>query len=103
MPGMLLIKKGEDFEFTFDLDGDDISGWICTIFLRQFPKSLDLIIPRVIPPIGNEWQGLLTSTETAALEVSSISPYYLIGLLTNASTDQQREIQKRVHVQPTFI
>jgi len=101
MSAIPIIRQGEDLEFVFDLDGDDISGWVCLIEVKVFPDDVALI-SRVIPPTGSEWQGELTSTETAALAVSTDSPYYLIGKLTNSSTDQERQIPKRFHVSPAW-
>lgn len=93
------IKQGEDLEFIFDLDGEEITGWICTIQVKIFPSDAALI-SRVIPPVERAWPGFLTSTETAALAVSTKSPYYLTGILTNSTTDQERQIPKRFHVGP---
>ncbi len=98
MTGMTIIRQGEDLEFIFDLDGEDISDWVCLVEVKQFPDAAALI-SRVIPPSGdNSWEGFLTSTETAALAVSGASPYYLTGKLTNSSTDQERQIPRRFHV-----
>jgi len=100
MPAITVIRQGEDLEFVFDLNGEDISGWICTIFVKRFPADDDdeFIIPRQIPPDGRTWPGFLTSVETASLPVSSKSPYFLTGVLTNSSTDQERQIPRRFNV-----
>lgn len=97
MPAITVIRQGEDLEFVFDLNGEDISGWIATIEVKRFPSDAPLI-QRVIPAVGRTWPGFLTSVETAALAVSSTSPYYLTGILTNASTDQERQIPRRFNV-----
>lgn len=91
------IRQGEDLEFVFDLDGEDITGWICTIEVKRFPSDAPLI-QRVIPPKERAWPGFLDSGETSLLAVSSTSPYYLTGILTNASTDQERQIPRRFNV-----
>ena len=96
-----IIRQGEDHEFSFDLEGDDITGWICLIEVKIFPDD-QALISRVIPPTGNGWEGKLTSTETRALAVSTDSPYYLTGILTNSSTDEERQIPKRFHVSPSW-
>lgn len=103
MAAIPVIRQGEDLEFSFDLDGDDITDWVCTIEVKVFPSDTALI-SRVIPADSSNsaWEGFLTSTETAALAVSSKSPYYLIGLLTNSTTDQERQVPKRFHVSPTW-
>jgi len=95
------IRQGEDLEFIFDLDGEDITGWVCTIEVKVYPDDAALI-SRVIPPGNRVWEGFLTSTETAALDVSTDSPYYLTGILINSSTDQERQIPKRFHVSPAW-
>lgn len=97
MSAITIIRQGEDLEFVFDLDGEDITGWIALIEVKLFPDDA-AIISRVIPATGNAWEGFLTSTETAALAVSGASPYYLTGKLTNASTEQERQIPRRFHV-----
>lgn len=97
MPAITVIRQGEDLEFVFDLNGEDISGWIATIEVKRFPSDVALI-SRVIPADGRTWPGFLTSAETAALAVSSTSPYYLTGILTNSSTDQERQIPRRFNV-----
>ena len=101
MPAIPIIRQGEDLEFIFDLDGEDITGWIALIEVKIFPSDVALI-SRVIPAKENAWEGFLTSTETAALAVSTDSPYSLTGILTNALTDQERQIPKRFHVSPAW-
>jgi len=101
MPAIPIIRRGEDLEFVFDLDGEDISGWICTIFVKRFPQG-SIFIEREISPEGREWPGFLTSEETMDLDESSESPYFLTGKLTNSTTNQERQIPKRFHVSPSF-
>lgn len=96
------IRQGEDLKFIFDLDGDDITGWIALIEVKVFPGDVALI-SRIVPATGNAWVGFLTSTETAALAVSSDSPYYLTAILRNASLNQERQIPTRFHVTPSWI
>ena len=102
MSAIPIIRQGEDLDFVFDLDGEDITDWICEAQVSQTPEDEFALIKRVIPPVGNEWPGQLNSTETAALAPSSESPYHLTGILKNASTDQQRQIPKRFHVSPAW-
>lgn len=102
MSAITFIRQGEDLEFVFDLDGEDITGWIATIEVKRFPSDAPLI-QRVIPPDGRTWPGFLTSTETSALDVSSESPYYLIGILTNSSINQERQIPRRFNVSQDLL
>lgn len=97
MSAIPLIKQGESFPFVFDLSGQDITGWTCTIFVKQFPEDV-AIIQRVIPPQGRQWPGYLTQSETATFTPSSRSPWYIIGKLENTTTDQEIQIEDRFNV-----
>lgn len=98
MPSITVIRQGEDLEFVFDLNGEDISGWVCLIQVSRTPEDEFALVSRIIPPDGRTWPGFLTSTETEAFPVSSTSPYFLTGFLTNSSTDQERQIPRRFNV-----
>lgn len=91
------IKQGESLPFEFDLGGEELTGWVCVIFVKQYPSDIALI-ERTIPAEGRTWPGYLTSTETAALDPSSRNPYQLIGVLTNASDDQESQEPIRFNV-----
>jgi len=97
MPAEPTIKQGESFPFVFDLNGEDITGWICTIFVKKFPSG-NALIQRIIPPEGNTWPGFLTSIETAALSPTTDTPLYLIGVLVNAETSQEIQDENRFQV-----
>lgn len=97
MPGTIIIRQGEDLEFCFSRDGDSLEGWVCTIFVKQYPNDAPAIT-RVIPVSTQDpltWQGFLTSTETAALAVGS---WLLIGKLTNSGTDEEDQVLIRFAV-----
>ena len=99
MSAFPVIRQGEDLDFIFDLNGEDITGWICLIQVAQFFGENNVaLISRIVSPTQNAWEGQLSSTETAGLDVSSDSPYFLTGFLTNSGTDQERQIPKRFHV-----
>lgn len=102
MPEITTIRQGEDLEFVFDLNGREITGWIATIVVKRFPSDAPLI-QRVIPAVDRTWPGFLTSTETAALDVSATSPYYLTGVLTNSSLNQERQIPRRFNVSQDLL
>lgn len=102
MPATTFIRQGEDLEFVFDLNGREITGWIATVEVKRFPSDVALI-SRVIPAVGRTWPGFLTSTETAALDVSATSPYYLTGVLTNSSLNQERQIPRRFNVSTDLL
>jgi len=95
MSAITIIRKGGDLKFVFDREGEDISNFICTIEVKQFPDDSPLIGPRVIPPVGNEWPGILTSTDTDLL---SVGLFWLIAKLTNSITDEERQIPERFQV-----
>lgn len=96
MAAILLIKDGEDLEFSFDLDGMSIQGWVCTMLVRASVEGPVLIGPRIIPPVGRRWPGTLTSTDTDPLDIGI---HLLIGELVNSAEGQKREINKRFFVQ----
>ena len=93
-----LVRKGEDFEFVFDLGGESIDGWICTINVRKFTGDVSEIT-RVIVADGNTWPGFLTSAETALLDIGL---FRLVGVLTNASTDEERQPLIRFNVSDSW-
>ena len=96
-----IIRQGESLDFTFDLGGDDVTGWVCTIFVKLFPDGT-VFITREIEAEGDAWPGFLTSSETALLAVSSKTPYYLIGELTNSTTGEERQVPIRFAVSETW-
>ena len=83
---MQTVRKGRSLPFVFDRAGASISGFICTIEVKQFPGDVSAI-SRVITPTNNKWTGFLTSTETAALD--PIGEWMLIGVITNATDDKE--------------
>lgn len=84
------IRIGESFAFTFDLDGGDTSDYVCTLIVKQYPSDTALI-SRVIPPLNSQqWEGFITSTESAAFTAGI--QLRLIGSLVNATTDEQKQI-----------
>lgn len=94
-----IVRKGESLDFTFDRDGKTIVDWICTINVRKYPGDASLIT-RVIPPDNNsrdnpQFKGFLTSTETDGLATGT---YRLVGILTNASTDEEEQQNIRFNV-----
>jgi len=103
MAGIIKIQQGESLPFSFDRDGEDISGWTATISIKQYPADTSLITPRVITPTGEVWSGFLTQTETAGLSVSSKVPYSLIAKLSNGTTDEETQIPVRFHVSGAWV
>tara|TARA_R110000782_G_C14819205_1_gene413826 strand:+ start:26921 stop:27232 length:312 start_codon:yes stop_codon:yes gene_type:complete len=102
MSAISVIQQGESLPFIFDRNGEDITGWICTIFVKQYPADTALIT-RIIPASNaRTWEGFLTATETAALDESSTSPYTLAGILTNSTTNEEEQIPIRFNVAPSW-
>ena len=95
------VRQGESFDFAFNLDDPDasISGWACTIEVRQHTGEV-AILSRVITPTGNTWQGFLTQTETAPL---SVGLHYLTARIAKASTDEEQQKTKRFSVAEKWI
>lgn len=92
------LREDGSMPFIFDRSGMSLSGWILNVFVKQFPDGDVLIGPRVVAATGFVWEDYLTSTETAVLPPNSGTPYYLIGLMTNSSTDEKEEDILRFHV-----
>ena len=88
------IRQGESYDFSFDRDGESISGWICTIYVKRYPDDA-ASITRVITPTDSVWSGFLTETETAAMPVSQ---QVLIAKLTNATTNEEEVKTSKFYV-----
>ncbi len=98
------LREDGSLPFIFDRSGMSLSGWILNIFVKQFIDGPVLIGPIQIAntdPLF--WEGYLTSTETSVLAPSAESPYYLIGLMTNAQTDEKQEDELRFHVGESWV
>lgn len=97
MAKIKVIRQGESLPFVFDRDGEDITGYVCTIFVKQFPSNVS-DITRIIEPSVNEktgigeWSGFLTQTETSALDVGL---WIINAKLVKASTDEEEAIPVR--------
>lgn len=102
MPNQMgVFRQGEDISFEFDLSGEPLTNWVCTIIVKQYPGDV-APINREIPAVGNVFPGYLTSNETAALNPSSDSPWTITALMVNASEIRQRQVTKRFHLAPAF-
>ena len=97
---LTIIRQGGSLPFVFDRDGGDITDFVCEISVKQFPDDTSFITPRIIPPVNNEWPGILTQTETAPLAVGL---YMLIAKLTNSVTDEERQIIERFQVSKAWV
>jgi hypothetical protein len=100
MNKLVRIQNGESLPFKFDRDGDSIDGWTCTIFLKRFPQTTELLTGsgRVVPPEPDlrAWVGFLTNSETDGLTPGKL--YWLIAALVNLSTNEVEEVPVRVSV-----
>jgi len=85
------LHVGDSKDFCFDLDGDSVSGWVCTINVKKYPADTTLLT-RIITADGDTWPGFLTATETTALGVGA---FRLIGKLVKSATDEQRTAAQR--------
>ena len=99
MSAITIIRQGGDLKFVFDRDGAALTGFVCLIEVKIFPEDV-AIISRVIPAVGTTWPGFLTSTETAPLAAGL---YWLIAKITNASTDEERQVPERFQVSPMWL
>jgi len=97
MSGNALLTKqqGESVNFKFDRDGDSITGYICTITLKQFAEDTTELTRIIAPDTTTEsFSDFLTSTETASL---ALGTWWLTGTLVNATTDEQEQIPIRIN------
>jgi len=90
------ITKAGDLPFQFDLDGNSIAGFICTISVKKRPTDTDRITPRVVDPTDDLWSGFLTTAEIASIAVGR---YELIANIQNASTLEGQEKIKRFQIE----
>lgn len=98
MNKLAIIQAGESLKFCFDRNGADISGWTCTISVKEKPADA-AILSRVVTPSSNSWEGYLTQTETSGLPVlPKGAAYYLIANLSNTATDEKEVVNVRFRV-----
>jgi len=62
------IRQGETYDFSFDVSGDDESGFTATMSVMQYPGDTPAIT-RALTYTDRSFLGTLTSAETAALAV----------------------------------
>lgn len=98
------IRQGESLPFVFDRGGEDITGFVCTITVKQFPADSPSV-NRVITPSSTEngelvWSGFLTSTETSALTAGG--HYNLNASLVNATNDEEEAVPVRFQIAVTW-
>lgn len=87
-----IVRRGSSMPFVFDLDGDDISDWICEIQVKRYTDDVSTI-DRLIEPDNQVWPGFLTVAEINALDFAGTTPvttgmHRLIGILTNTVTGE---------------
>lgn len=89
------IRQGESLPFLFDRGGLPIEGWACEVVVKEYPGDTALITGTV-EPTGNVFEGNLTSAQTEPLPPDTT--YRLMGILTNATTDEEEQIESRFSV-----
>ena len=92
---MIAYKKGSSVPFSFDLDGDSLSGWVCTINVAKHIGDT-AEISRVITASDDSFSGHLTSTETTAL--ASLGTYALTAVIANSTDDKEVVKVQRFHL-----
>jgi len=90
---MTIVKAGESLPFVFDRGGESVSGWVCTLVVKQYPGDTAEISRVIALDANNQWSGFLTSTETTAL--TGKGAYRMIGLLTHAVDGKEYQDIKR--------
>lgn len=98
MNKIIRIQAGESLPFKFDRGGEVIDGWTCTITVKQYPGNT-AAISRVVPAVGKEWPGFLTSDETNAL---ANGLWFLTGSLVNLANNEMEQIPVRFGVAPAW-
>jgi hypothetical protein len=93
------IQQGESFQFVFDRDDEDVTGWTCTIYVKRYPDDV-ASITRVIALTDSVWSGFLTEAETAALPVSQ---QMLIAKLENATTNEEEQKVIKFYVVKAWV
>jgi len=96
MSKITVIRKGSSLPFVFDRNGEDTDGYVCTIFVKQFPADV-ATITRVIAldSDGLSWSGFLTSTETDTLDVGL---WVINATLVKSSTDEEEAVPVRFQI-----
>jgi len=86
------IAQGGSLPVTFDRDGESIDGWTATIYVKQHINDDATIVRQlaVDPENPLQWAGLLTSADTAQLDVGL---WHVFANLNNASTGEARQVK----------
>jgi hypothetical protein len=100
-PIVARIKRGESLPIDYNRAGESIIGWVCTMIIKKFPPDGNNdygFAPREILPdvAAGEFPALLTSSDTKALTENGA--YEVIGLLTNADTDENEQPTVRINM-----
>lgn len=98
MSGNALLsgQQGESINFKFDRGGESITGFVCTVKLKQFPDDTATVDREITGDSATEsFSDFLTATETADLDIGL---WWLIGTLVNATSDIQEEIPRRLNI-----
>lgn len=95
--GITRIAQGDSLPFAFSRSGQSLAGYTCTISVKKYPGDT-APINREIPADRLVFPGFLTSTETAALDITTDTPYRLIGLMVSATTGEQETAIVRFHL-----
>ncbi|PCJ24142.1 MAG: hypothetical protein COA96_10375 [SAR86 cluster bacterium] len=91
-----IFRKGASIPFIFSPPCEIYEEWVCTIHVKAYKSDVSLIT-RVIPLDGRlVWSGYLTSTESDTLSVPNL--YRIIAVLTNATTNQEKQIPYRFQI-----
>jgi len=97
------VRQGVSHPFNFEVNADETetaSGWIATLVVKEFASDTALIERVIDADTDTTWSGFLTSTETAALAADKT--YRLIGVLTNAGTDEEQQQIERISITPSW-
>ena len=94
-----IYKKGMTIPFSFNRDGQGITGWVCLIEVKSFPGDA-ADISRVIAAKDGAFSGFLTVSESDGL---SVGTRVLTAKMTKSATTEEEHFTKRFHVSEPWI
>ena len=104
MSKIQVIRQGESLPFSFDRSGEPLTGFTCTIFVKQFPDevaAITRVIPETVDSNGNAvWAGFITQTESSVLPLGL---WNITGKLQNISTDEEEAPPIRFQVTKAWV
>jgi len=83
---METIRQGETFSFDLEVSGDESLS--CTMSVLQYPGDT-AAITKIITPVAGVYSGLITSAESALLDVGQ-------WMIVNRFTDSDEDVREPI-------